>query len=151
MTPPASVGRAAFVLGFAGLLPQVAMVALVATDPHGGYGLPFVAAYAYASLILSFLGGMWWGFAMRRERGQGRLAAIAVLPSLAPLAIAPLAFVDWSLTLPLILLGAAVMLTLLVDRHLVSTGEAPPNWMRLRAPLSLGLGLLTIAAGLLGR
>jgi hypothetical protein len=39
------------------------------------------------------------------------------------------------------------MLTLLVDRHLMNRGDAPPDWMRLRTPLSLGLGALTILAG----
>ena len=41
------------------------------------------------------------------------------------------------------------MLTLPVDRRFVATGEAPVGWMALRVPLSLGLGLLTIAAGVL--
>ena len=49
----------------------------------------------------------------------------------------------------MIALGGAILLTLPVDRHLVATGEAPANWMKLRMPLSLGLGGLTIAAGLL--
>lgn len=149
MTPPVRVGRTAFVLGFAGLLPQIAMVALIAADLHGGYDLPIMAAYAYASLILSFLGGMWWGFAMRREQRQGVLTALAVLPSLVPLVIAPIAAVRWDWALPMSLLGIAIVLTLAVDWRLVANGEAPPNWMRLRAPLSLGLGALTIVAGVL--
>lgn len=151
MTPPAPVGRVAFVLGFTGLLPQVAAVALIAVDPHGAYDLLSMAAYAYASLILSFLGGMWWGFAMRREHRQGLLTGLAVVPSLLPLAIIPTAAIRWTWTLPLVLLGSAVLLTLLVDRHLVRTGDAPPNWMRLRVPLSIGLGALTIVAGLFSK
>lgn len=149
MTAPARVGRTAFLLGFAGLLPQVAAVALIVADPSGMYDFPVAAAFGYGSLILSFLGGMWWGLAMRREAGQGNLAVLAVLPSLVPLAIAPMVLISW--TWPLIALGSAILLTLPVDRHLVSTGEAPGNWMRLRVPLSLGLGALTIAAGLLDR
>ena len=52
----------------------------------------------------------------------------------------------------LVATGSVVALTLLVDRSLVASGDAPDGWMRLRAPLSLGLGGLTILAGvLLGR
>jgi hypothetical protein len=132
-----------------GLLPQAAAVLLMAVHPPGAFGLPLAIAYSYAALILSFLGGIWWGFAMRRSVGQGALAALAVLPSLIPLAILPLASRSWSWGL--IVLGTAILATLLVDRHLVAKGDAPPNWMRLRAPLSLGLGGLTILAGLLSR
>ena len=40
-------------------------------------------------------------------------------------------------------------LALLVDRALVRAGIAPPGWMALRVPLSLGLGVLTLAAAAL--
>ena len=157
MTLPA-VGRTANLLGLAGLLPQITAVALIASgrgDPTDLAWIPLAVGYGlaliYAAVILSFLGGIWWGFAVRREAGQGRLVAVAVLPSL----IAAVC-VGWAAAtvqtggpLPLIVLGAAVLLTLLVDRHLVATGEAPAGWMRLRVPLSVGLAGLTIAAGLL--
>ncbi len=145
MTP--RVGWVALALGFAGLLPQVAAAGLVVTglDAPLGQGI----ALLYGGLILSFLGGIWWGFAMRRDAGQASLAAVAVLPSLAALAIG----LGQLFVLPrgaaLVALGAAIFATLLVDRHLVATGEAPDNWMALRVPLSLGLGGLTILAGLL--
>jgi len=55
---------------------------------------------------------------------------------------------SWSL----VALGVALILTLPVDRYLVRTGEAPANWLRLRIPLSIGLGGLTIvSAALLSR
>lgn len=143
------VGPVARALGFAGLLPQAAAVGIVVvgTDRFNEFGI--AGAYVYASLILSFLGGIWWGFAMRHEASQARLVALAILPSLIPLAILPTFMLSW--WLPLALLGAAVLLTLLVDRHLVSIGEAPEGWMGLRVPLSVGLGGLTIATGLLFR
>lgn len=144
-----SVGPVARALGFAGLLPQAALVALIAVGRPAFHDLPPVVAFLYAGLILSFLGGMWWGFAMRRSAGQGVLAILAVVPSLLPLALAPLGTV--STAWPLIGLGIAILLTLFVDRRLVATGEAPEGWMALRVPLSLGLGALTIAAGLLAR
>ena len=142
------VGRVAYALGVAGLLPQVAATGLIAAGQAGQlYDLPYVFAFGYASLILSFLGGIWWGVAMRRPAGQGPLAGLAVIPSLLPLVLVLVAMRSW--TSALIALGAAIVLTLPVDRHLTLTGEAPADWMRLRVPLSVGLGLLTIAAGIL--
>ncbi|WP_425229023.1 DUF3429 domain-containing protein [Sphingomonas sp.] len=158
MIPSATVGRTAFLFGFAGLLPQLAAVALIVMgrrDPTDLAWIPLLIGYGlamvYGAAILSFLGGVWWGFAMRREAGQGRLAAISVVPSLVAgicVGWAGLQFQDggpW----PAVVLGSAIMLTLPVDRHLVATREAPANWMSLRVPLSLGLGLLTIAAAAL--
>jgi hypothetical protein len=140
---PFPVGRAAFALGFAGLLPQGA-AALVAGL---GYFSGGVVALAYAALILSFLGGMWWGFAMFTRVAQPVLVTLAVVPSLVAGAILALAAVD--LPIGLVAMGCAILLTLPVDRALVARGIAPANWMRLRIPLSVGLGALTIVAGAL--
>ena len=153
------VETTARVLGFAGLLPQVAALALILIGRRGvddlawipllmGYGL----AIAYGALILSFLGGIWWSQAMRRTEHQRSLAIVAVVPSLVALGVVISAVSGlpgppsaWSA----VVLGSAILLTLLVDRRLVATGEAPAGWMSLRIPLSVGLGVLTIAAGVL--
>jgi len=145
-------------LGFAGLLPQVAalLLMILGLRSYGDLGgllalTGYWLAIGYGALILSFLGGIWWGYAMRRETGQGRLAVTAVVPSL--VAFGTVIAGAW--TLPqvpspwaAITLGSAILLTLPVDRHLTSSGEAPANWMALRLPLSIGLGTLTIAAGI---
>ena len=158
MTEP-RVGRAAYLLGLAGLLPQLAAVALMIlarNDPTDLAWIPLILGYGlaliYGSLILSFLGGIWWGYAMRRIERQGPLAIAAIVPTLVGLGCIafatdglPAAVSPW----PAVALGCAIIATLVVDRRLVATGEAPGNWMRLRLPLSLGLGGLTIAAGLL--
>jgi NhaP-type Na+/H+ or K+/H+ antiporter len=48
------------ILGFAGLLPQIAaLLALLVLGPRW-HGAAVIVAFAYAALILSFLGGMWW-------------------------------------------------------------------------------------------
>ena len=54
---------------------------------------------------------------------------------------------DWVLQVAVLTL--AVIGALLVDRALVRAGIAPPGWMALRVPLSLGLGVLTLAAAAL--
>ena len=51
----------------------------------------------------------------------------------------------------LVATGVAILMTLPVDRYLVRAGDAPRGWMRLRIPLSVGLGGLTIVAGYLTR
>jgi hypothetical protein len=147
------VGPVAFALGFAGLLPQVGALVLTVAGPRDGSGE--LLALCYGSLILSFLGGIWWGFAMRRGERQGVLAAAAVVPSLAALAIILGVAVAGGFILRgpmawgLVALGSAILLTLPVDQHLTRTGEAPANWMRLRVPLSVALGVMTIATGAL--
>jgi hypothetical protein len=140
---PFPVGRVAFALGAAGLLPQAAAAVLVAL----GYADGALVALGYGALILSFLGGMWWGLAMNLRLGQSLLVTLAVVPSLVAGAIMALSAVH--LPLGLVALGSAILLTLPVDRWLVARGAAPINWMRLRVPLSIGLGALTIVAGVL--
>jgi hypothetical protein len=150
VTPsPGQVAPAARLLGFAGLLPQLAAVALVASGRGEAWLFGRVLALTYGIVILSFLGGTWWGFAMRRTNGQPALAAVAVLPSLVGVALMIATQFGLPLSRSLVLLGSAIALTLLVDRRLVATGDAPANWMSLRVLLSLALGGLTIAAGLL--
>lgn len=150
MTEP-RVGRVAYALGFAGLLPQVVATGMIAwsrvtdLDPQLPIGLTIV----YPLAILSFVGGMWWAFAMKRGGGQGGLAAIAVVPSLAVVSLVGVMLLTAQIAWTLVAIGCAMMLTLLVDRQLANTGEAPEGWMALRVPLSLGLGALTILAGAL--
>ncbi|HVF93748.1 MAG TPA: DUF3429 domain-containing protein [Sphingomonas sp.] len=151
VTAKPRVSRAAMLLGFAGLLPQFFAVMLIALGGGVTRLVALPVALAYPLIILSFLGGIWWGFAVRRTDGQGGLAAVAVLPSLVAMALVGLyaatARIEWTL----VGTGVALLLTLLVDRHLVATGDAPADWMRLRVPLSVGLGGLTIVAGWLVR
>lgn len=140
------VGPTARLLGGAGLLPQFG--ALVVQAQHAGTEVGRIAAFGYASLILSFIGGIWWGFAMRRRERQRTLVVVAILPSLVPLALVPVVVLGgwrWAL----VALAIALMLTLVVDRRLVERGDAPDGWMALRVPLSGGLALLTLVAAVM--
>lgn len=137
-------------LGLAGLLPQLAALALLLGGDPAVRFQALALGFAYAALILSFLGGLWWGLAARAERAPGWLWIAAVLPSLIALASAW----PWSEGKPwpgpsLIVLGAALIGALGIDWQLVRQGLAPRWWLALRVPLSLGLGLATLAIGAL--
>ncbi|WP_242096472.1 MULTISPECIES: DUF3429 domain-containing protein [unclassified Sphingomonas] len=144
-----SLPRLAYGLGLAGLLPQIAVVAVIASgDPFGRY-TALALGYAYAALILSFLGGLWWGLAAKADAPPRWLWFAAVAPSLVALASAW----PWAVGLAwpgpsLVALGVALIAALAVDQALVRAGLAPAGWMALRLPLSLGLGVLTIVAGI---
>ncbi len=143
-----AVGESPLILGYAGLLPQIAAAATCFFGGASDIGPMF--AFGYATLILSFLGGIWWGFAMMTADGQGRIACWAVAPSLFGaalilLSIAHVLTLNWAL----VLLGSAVMMTLLIDRRLVEAHIAPEGWLAMRAPLSIGLGALTILCGII--
>lgn len=155
MSERGRVGSVARALGFAGLLPQVAAVlAFMAAiiDPATflvAAAIAGVVALIYPLLILSFLGGMWWGLAMRATNEQTAIVSVAITPSLAALLLFATHLATPSGRWPLVATGTVIMLTLLVDRWLTNIGIAPDGWMRLRIPLAMGLGALTILAGLL--
>jgi len=137
-------------LGLSGLLPQLAAVALLLSgDPQSRFSA-LAIAYAYAAIILSFLGGLWWGLAARTDSPPRWLWFASVAPSLIALVTAW----PWMVGLrwpgpSLVVLGISLIAALLVDRALVKAGIAPPDWMKLRMPLSLGLGVLTMLAAAL--
>jgi hypothetical protein len=136
--------RPAFLLGYAGLVPAFAALGLALAGPPEWRELAFRAGALYAGLILSFLGGAWWGLSTRADAEKAwPFYILAVVPSLVALTLLML------LTPPrLVLLGGLILFTLPVDGLLVRTGLAPPNWMRLRIPLTVGLSLATIGLGL---
>ncbi|MEP7315780.1 MAG: DUF3429 domain-containing protein [Sphingomicrobium sp.] len=141
-------------LGLAGLLPQLMLAATVIL------GAPDVAlvagslALSYAALILSFVGGAWWGLISRSPTPvRGLVWVAAVAPSLiAFTAILPLAF-GLAPLLAMLVIGTTLIGTLAFDHVLAGQGLCPLGWVRLRTPLSLGLGSLTllIAIALLAR
>jgi hypothetical protein len=138
-------------LGFAGLVPMIAVVAVLASGSTWWRFAALSIGYAYAATILSFLGGMWWGIASRQtDRHPPWIWFAAVTPSLVAFATA----IPWAVGAAwpgpsLIVLGVSLMLSLLVDRRLVALALAPDWWMALRVPLSIGLGSLTIVSACL--
>lgn len=136
-------------LGLAGLLPQLAAGYVLLDNNTDWHFTALAMAYAYAALILSFLGGVWWGLAARASNPPRWLWYAAVAPSLIALASAW----PWATggTWPgpsMIILGSALVAALAVDWRLQRIELAPGWWLSLRLPLSLGLGGITIAIGL---
>jgi len=139
--------RPAFLLGYAGLLPALFCLLAAVLGPPEWQGLAFRTGALYAGLILSFLGGTWWGIATKAKAKQAMpLYVLAVVPTLAALGLLMLPS-PWRV----VLLGVLILLSLVIDRLLVQLRLAPDLWMKLRVPLSIGLGLLTIALGLMAR
>ena len=138
------------ILGLAGLLPQLACLLAIAFGGPEWRWTALALAWAYAALIFTFLGGMWWGFcAARGEFGRAPswLWIASVIPSLVALAT----FVPWIFGQEwpgpsLLVLGIGIIGSLLVDRRIGS--NAPKWWLALRIPLSLGLGAMTLVIAL---
>jgi len=141
-----SLSPAARILGYAGLLPQIVCIGLILTGHEWRYSA-LAGGFAYAAAIFSFLGGVWWGQAVQSSRATTGAYILAVMPSLLAVALfLPWTF-GWDWPGPALLyLGALIMGSPFIDRAL---GFARGDFLRLRWHLSLGLGSLTIALGLL--
>ena len=133
-TDPAPASR---LLGYAGLLPFAAGAALALFGPPPWRGTALTALAAYGAVILSFLGAVHWGLALRAPAGEASAAwprlGLGVLPAL----------VGWvALLLPmrfgLALLAAAVMIAALVETAAARRGLVPDSYLGLRWPLSVG-------------
>ncbi len=135
--------RLAFLLGLSGLLPQIMAAAIMLHPPHAAFGQ--FAAFLYAALIFSFLGGLWWGIAAVNPAAPRWLYLAAVLPTL----IAFGAGLLWiartgSPSQSLMIVGAGLFLAPLVDWQLDRQHLVPKGWLTMRLILSFGLGVLTI-------
>jgi uncharacterized protein DUF3429 len=137
-------------LGYAGLIPFAAAALLALLGPPSWRGPALGALAAYGAVILSFLGAVHWGFALRAPEGE----APAAWPRLG-LGVVP-ALVAWvALLLPLrpglALLAAGVVAVAAAETAAARRGFMPESYLGLRWPLSLGAGaclaLGALAAG----
>ena len=131
-------------LGFAGLAPQVVLVMTAFGGPPDLAPAAVRLALCYAALILSFIGGAWWGLAAQfAKRPHSGMWLIAVAPSLiAFVALGALALERTATGLAVT--GVALIFALAIDFKLAQNGWCPRGWLRLRTPLSLGLGFMTL-------
>ena len=124
----------AVLLGLAGLLPFIAC-GLLAITPAGDRGAQALAAYG--AVILAFLGGVHWGFALPEPSGRGERSrlSLGVLPSLIGwVALLLTVAVNASAGLGLLLIGFVA--TTLVEARGAAAGLVPRGYMRLRYGLS---------------
>lgn len=145
METATSLSPTARLLGYAGMLPQIICLGLILTGHEWRYSA-LAGGFAYAAAIFSFLGGVWWGQALQSGRAITRAYVLAVMPSLLAVALFLPWTIGWEWPGPaLFYLGALILLSPLIDRAL---GYAAADFLRLRWHLSLGLGGLTIALGM---
>ncbi len=131
-------------LGYAGLLPQAIILALVTSKSEWQW-VALATGWAYAALIFSFLGGVWWGLALVGRNTANWLYVAAVAPSL----IAIATYIPWTLGWnwpgpSLAVLGLCLVGSPLIDRSIGQSVVISSSWMTLRWILSLGLGGMTL-------
>ncbi len=117
-------------LGYAGLAPFVLGALLVWLVHPEAHAYATLGLAAYAALIVSFLGGIHWGLAMRQDTPPVPVLLWGVVPSL----------LAWpALLMPayagLVVLGALLLACYAVDRRLYP-GLGAAGWLTLRFRLS---------------
>lgn len=133
----------ALVLGLAGLIPFFGLAYWqIFTADDLARERAVMALIFYAASILSFLGGVGWGLAMRERDPlqRGLSLGISVVPSLVGWAVAFVNMQDLAFSLGA--LGAAFMVQGVWDAYLARSGRAP-RWFGM---LRVGLTLAVLAA-----
>ena len=125
-------------LAYAGLVPFVAGALLVWAVRDEVQAYVALALSAYAAVVLSFLGGIHWGFGMRQlqpqSRSQSRAASAALVWGVVP------SLVAWpAAVMPprggLVILGLMLVVCYVVDRRLYPA-QGAAGWLTLRFRLS---------------
>ncbi|MBK7661153.1 MAG: DUF3429 domain-containing protein [Betaproteobacteria bacterium] len=141
------VRRIAWILAVAGAIPFIVATAALYLSSASSVRVPAIAALVtYAAVILSFLGGIEWGLAIRDETGteSTRVAALglSVVPSLAAWAVLWIEGSRWQV-------GAALGIFVVVwaaDQWMASKGLLPAWFVDLRTAISALVALVLAAA-----
>jgi hypothetical protein len=142
-TPPQPLSQTAKLFGYAGLLPQ-AFAVLTLIEGKELLWIATAGGYAYAALIFSFLGGLWWAIAILNRTAQDWIYAAAIAPSLIALATFLPWTWGWEWPQPsLIILAVCLIASPVIDYRIAEIVALPEGWLRLRLILSIGLGVLT--------
>jgi hypothetical protein len=140
---PASVP--ALILGVSGLFPFVGLASMIGFGPDAWYHYSLMALAYYGAVILTFVGALHWGYALKRSALGGE-AWLQYGFSVAP------ALMAWlSLLLPvwtaLRLQAAGLLICYVFDRTMARNDSVPEWFMKLRAVLTvLGAASLTLAS-----
>lgn len=136
------VRRIAWALAFAGALIFAAMtVVLFSGDAH--IRVPAIAALVtFSAVVLSHLGGIEWGVALREERGSERMRALMLalgaLPALAAWAVIWLPSPHWQVASALGLFVVVWIADLALSRH----GMLPSWFVDLRTAVTAIVALI---------
>ena len=147
VSPPTTPGaQAGLLFGLAGLLPFfVAAAAMWAGFGRiGGWALVAVQALlAYGATIVSFLGGVRWGFELARPGGPDpRMLFASVLPQIGAWA---LIFLPMPAAYLPARFGGLLLLTALGGGADAVASDLPDWYRALRIPLTLGAGAALLA------
>lgn len=140
--------RLAAILGVAGLLPAIGGLAFASHAPGAAwYGQ--LGVLLYATSVLAFLGGLWWGLALA-GRGGAKAGLMLVAGVALQLGAFGLVLGAGRTGLPTALGGTAVLLLAsgMVELNLARGGVIGRGWLRLRLVLSAGLALLVVLTAL---
>jgi hypothetical protein len=136
----------AFVLGFLGAVPFLGLTLLaLLAGPLGSatlQGWALISLLAYGAIILSFMGGVHWGWAMAADEPSFLRLGLSVVPAL----------IGWggfllggSIGFLVIAVGFAALLRL--DLRAIAEGRAATWYRRLRWPLTVVVvGCLVVAS-----
>jgi hypothetical protein len=137
--------RTAWILGLAGLIPFVGL-AILSLIGEAWARPPLLV---YGACILSFLGAIHWGVALRAPDAEagwdGARLSLGVVPSLVAWVAMMLPPFWTSLLLILGLLGTVLVESWAVRRHALG----PKSWIHLRWLLSIGAAASLFLGGLL--
>lgn len=131
MAATAPIPRAALALTWLGLVPfLVSAAALFTRGPLGAFAS--LSLLAYGAVILSFLGGIHWGLAMRGDPPDAGRLTLSTLPAL----------IGWAALLleggwGMLLLALAFLLVLAADWSLARQALVPAWYPTLRWPVTL--------------
>ena len=141
----ASVSAPALILGLGGLAPFIGLAAMIGLGPDVWYGYSLMALSYYGAVILTFVGALHWGYALKRTALEGE-AWLQYGFSVAPALVAwlSLLFPVWT---ALRLQAVALLICYAFDRSAARNDPVPQWYMRLRAVLELvGAASLTFAS-----
>ena len=129
--------RLLWTLGLSGLLPfaAAALAVLLAPDYWGGFARG--ALIAYGAVILSFLGAVHWGLALRAPAGEASATPARLVLGVVPSLIGWVAMMLFEAP-SLLLLALGILATAAVEQWAATRGLVPGFYMRLRWVLSLG-------------
>ncbi len=133
-------------LGYGGLLPFIALAALVWLLPDKAPAL-LSALLAYGAVILSFVGALHWGFAVALPELDDSSRNASYVWSVIPALLAWVALIAPQ-SIAMVLLVSGFLLQYRRDRLLTKRSSLPGWYLGLRLQLTIVASLCLIAAGL---